>query len=182
MSEIIQPVLFKSPRPTYADERIITYIVDNIFEDFYSWFKSTNSTNYINSEYIKKDLISFFAENDYEDDGYQLTKEFEDFSGMYYYYEPDADLVEILSCVESLRYNGLKELEEVWVKENGMMSPFNINDKVIDKNKHYKGIGEVQKNDEYGYAYVYFPESGHVKVGNGTHSGILKWEDLELVK
>lgn len=181
MSEIIQPVLFKSPRPTYADERIITYIVDNIFKDFYSWFKSSNINDDISEDLIKEDLLSFFQDNTYQDDGYHLATEFEDFSGNYYY-DPDADLVEVLSCVESLRYDGLKELEHLWVKENDMLSPFNIGDKVIDKNKHYKGIGEVKKNDEYGYAYVYFPESGHVKVGSGRHSGILKWEDLELVK
>lgn len=182
MSEIIQPVLFKSPRPTYEDKRIISYIVDKIFDDFYNWFKTTTSDNYINSEYIKHDLILFFTENFYEDDGYQLAKEFERFSGMYYYYDPDADLVEVLSSIGFLRYDGLKEFEKLWVKENDLTSPFNIGDKVIDKNKHYKVIGEVQKNDEYGYTYVYFPDSGHVKDGNGRRAAIIKWEDLELVK
>ena len=46
----------------------------------------------------------------------------------------------------------------------------------------YKGIGKILKKYEYGYLYVYFPDSGHVKTGYDRYSVVIKLEDLELIK
>jgi hypothetical protein len=163
-------------------------VVDKLFNDFLKWvtgsdgFKVGNaSSNYIHDEQravVRKDLYKAI-ENGLNDDGYELAKALE---CVYY---PDAELVELLDGVGYLKHDGLKEIESLWIKENKLTSPFNVGDRVTYKHDtlRYKGVGEVTKNDdEHGYSYVYFPESGHVKSGVGVHAGVIKWEDLEEVK
>lgn len=187
MPELVQQVMFKEPRPTIDNKKIIDYVVDKLFKDFINWVKTSNELYEYHpeqQEVARKDLYKVIEDTWFENDGYYIARGFENSCMLNGIYSPDEDLVEILSNVEHLKYYGLKELEKTWMLENNLLPPFNIGDKVTTKagRGRYKGIGEVTKNDEYGYSHVYFPDSGHVRTGPGTHAGIIKWEDLEVVK
>ena len=189
-TDYIQQTFIKDPRPQSNDKRVVEYVVDKLFNDFLKWVTGSDgfkvgsaNSNEIHPEQqavVRSDLYKAI-ENCLNDDGYEIAKELE---RVYY---PDAELVELLDGVGYLKYDGLKEIESLWIKENKLTSPFAIGDKVTHKSPHvtirYKGVGEVTKNDdEHGYSHVYFQESGHVKSGVGTHAGIIKWEELEEVK
>ncbi len=120
---------------------------------------------------VEPDLVKTLS---IRSDGYELAKALEERCG----YSPDAQLVEILNRVGSLRQIECDRLQEAWVKARGFTVPaigarvaFTLDDQDCE--------GEVLSNSAAGTSLVFCPALGHVREGLGSHGRYFPWEQLK---
>ena len=131
---------------------------------------------------FKKHLAEVFDRVGYKGfDGYDLAKGLEDMHG----YSPDSSLVEILD--EAFHYvrEAHQKAIKSWVKDNNIVVPFAVGDKVKVKQPFKKDvIGTITKIDaETAICFVNCPELGHRPPSTagklpGTHASLVPHEAL----
>lgn len=114
-------------------------------------------------------------------DGYDLAKALEDMHG----YSPNSELVDILNDAARHVREAHEKAVKNWVKDNNIVVPFAIGDKVKVKQPFKKDvIGTITKIDaETAICFVNCPELGHRPPGTqgklpGSHAILIAYEAL----
>ena len=137
-------------------------------------------------EYFKDKVVNFLVKKSiYQDDGYQLAKDFESET----YCEGDSALVEIFDNAFFGIYDAEKKHTQAWVSRHGIKLAAKEGDKIFytskrfgTASKRYEGIVSKCYHEEAKYS-ICVEELGHKKPGEkgtGTYGTIVNAEDAEL--
>jgi hypothetical protein len=114
-------ITLRRPRP--SDPEIVSVSVEKtVLADVMTWLKDASER-----DEVKADLVKAV-----DADGYEFAKNLERRS----YWDPDAELVEILSNYST--YSAMESAERDWVAVNGITIPFAANAIVIWRGKRHR--------------------------------------------
>lgn len=146
-----------NPRPQRYSKEVNAKVAELLWPKVLTWLEGEDA-----------DIQDLVDAVNFNCDGYAIAREL-DHDG----WDPDSDLVEILDQAEHFRYEVLKDLSILWVKENNLQVPA-IGSRV-NWAKGPKGAtegGEVVENHEDGKSSVKFCQA---------RTYYVPWEDLTVV-
>ena len=149
-------------RPNLLDQDVINTVAKKLSPRVSTWLGENTDPSDDLAKAID-DALSW--------DGFRIALALSDLG-----WEPDEDLVHILSQAGSEAYAARDELTRQWVTSKGILPAHKVGDMV-----KYKGhIYEITKIDEKLARYLLFSETlGHVRSGLGTHGTYANSEDVE---
>ncbi len=146
--EDVQTLLKHHPRPSIFDEDILKAVAGEVAKFMKPHRRGISIDDAI--EDAKKIL-----ESNYNDDGFQLAKEFEDEG-----YSIDASVVDELDCVQGIISDATKEQTKIWVKQFGIELHLKVGQKVI--------FDAWTKNNDEGEIVKLYPETAQYVVWSPT--------------
>jgi hypothetical protein len=156
-------------RPSRTDFQVITVAAKALVSKVQNWCNDDASTDDETLQHLM-DALQYG-----DTDGYKLASRLEDRHG----YDPDEELVDILSAASFKIYDAHKEAVRKWVAENNIQPQFAVGQIVKYKvNRYSKSqTGEITKIDTETAQYTIFDESaGHVRSGVGTIGFVVPYE------
>ena len=169
-------------RPTDYSKEVIMLVVQKIMPEIIEWFESFEEVSEEEIENIREQLVNILN-NGYDKDGYEIAKELDS----RYYWDSDAELVDILDDLTFLFHDVKSFLVKKWIKDNNISPKYQKGDKVIvdssmlprkDRKKE-RYDGEINHIYEDGSYSIFIEDLGHVREGSGTHGIILYWEKID---
>jgi hypothetical protein len=144
-------------RPQRYSKEVNTKVAELLWPKVLTWLEGEDA-----------DIQDVVDAVNFNRDGYAIAREL-DHAG----WDPDADLVDILDQAEHFRYEVIKKLSTLWVKENNLQGPV-IGVRVSWANgpKGRTEGGEVTDNHEDGRSSVKFPSG---------RTYYVPWEEMTLV-
>lgn len=163
----------EKPRPSYNDNRVVEGAAKKLLPSVIKWLKNNGDQNPEDEESgILADLESAIR---YETDAYRMAYNLH--KG---YWEPDYELVEILSGASFLMDDSYRDLVEEWVTANDIKPQYSIEAQVTLDVNGKSVTGEIVQILAATAQYViHCPELGHVKKGVGTHGLVINYEDVD---
>jgi hypothetical protein len=161
----------KAKRPTRYHVDVEKYVKDALLPTVISWMgKGIIDLNSEKALEIWEDLKEAIA---YEDDGYRIARNLEAWN-------PDEELVDILSEVSFLKRGAHDAVVMQWVIDNDIQPDRKIGDQVSYTEEGKVRSGNIVKIYERTAKYVVsFPELGHVpSEQQGTQGLVLDYEEV----
>lgn len=167
--QLVDPPSVAGLRPKQNDPEVRKLVVERLAELVKPWLEDGGDT----TEDLVEQLDSVLRYADL--DGYKLAKDLDRNHG----WDPDEELVEILSRVVFLQSNAHREVTFRWLQVSGLQPKLELGAAV--KVDGLEGTITYIHRDTGQYT-INVPKLGHIKPGSGasgTIGTIRSWEDID---
>ncbi len=158
------------PRPKRSDPEVHAAAVDGMWPPVREWIEGRDRGGPIDDDEAEQSKECLRSALEWEECGYKIAVVLERDG-----WDPDAELVEILSRWAAVLSDAHHDAVAEWVKANGIKCQFQVGAMV---NVSRLGVGEVVRvNDDDATITVFYKSRGHVREGSGTRGHLVAYED-----